>query len=557
MRAALAAQIRAEPLLVGGGPGATLAGLADGTVFIVIGSGVRLRPQASYVFARALEHFRMLAASSDNDRIDDAGVYGHPVFKPAMAPDLMARLPYAGPVVALALTVETRACPTQAFRTADPSAARARLLLGPPATRVMRVLMPLYSLLDRAVSEDGEEVVYESVAALGLPASTPHPNSSTEKTWPPVRIVIPTPDRPEFLEACLDSLFEHPTCPRERMRLVMVDNDSTDAAALASLDAFAARPCCAVVSSPGPSNFAKICNDGAAWSEGEILVFLNNHTMILQPDWLDKLAHQAARHEIGLVGAQLHYPDRTVQHGGVILEIEGVGGHRLVGFKADRAVQRDVTREMIAVTGACLVIRAAVFEELGGFDERLGVAFNDTALFVRAHEADYRNLYIAEPLLIQHKSKSRGFDDSSHKLARQRREATYVRERYGAVPRRSLLLPQPVAVERPPPCGPAAGRTSVAAVKAKRAQAADHVVRSWDRVRRRRGGGAAGRVPRLLRRGGHRRRPDHSSGPSLLGMPPGRDLDLNGRGRARRRVHHRAYATLLLSEALPRLRTHN
>ncbi|MFK5600318.1 glycosyltransferase [Methylobacterium sp. HMF5984] len=433
VQAALAAQVGAEPRLVGGEPGTTLAGLADGTVLILIGSGARLRPQASYVLARALESFGMLAAYSDHDRIDDAGVHSHPVFKPAMAPDFMARLPYAGPVVALTLTAETRARATQAFTTADPSAAWARLLLSLPATRVMRVPMPLYSLLDRAVSEDGEEGVYEPVATRGLPASALHPNSSTEKTWPPVRIVIPTRDRLEFLEACLDSLFEHTTYPRDRMRVVVVDNDSKDAAALAYLNAFAARPCCTVLSSPGPFNFAKICNDGAAGSESEILVFLNNDTTILQPDWLDKLAHQAARHEIGAVGAQLLYPDRTVQHGGVILGIQGVGGHRLVGVKADRAAQRDVTREMVAVTGACLAIRAAVFEELGGFDERLGVAFNDTALCVRAHEVGYRNLYIAEPLLIHHESKSRGFDDSRDKLARQRREATYVRERYGAL----------------------------------------------------------------------------------------------------------------------------
>ena len=432
VQAALAAQVGALPHLVAGKPCATLAGLADGTVLILIGSDARLCPQATYVFARSLERFGMLAAYSDHHRINDVGLHSDPVFKPAMSPDFMARLPYAGLVVALLLTAETRGYAVEAMVTPDPSTAWARLLLSLPSARVMRVPMPLYCLpsLDNLVSE--KNIVYEPVASGGIPKSIiDSKDDEVKKTWPKVAVIIPTRDQQELLQNCIDSIFEHTHYPRERLRVVVVDNDSEEPDAIAYLNTLSLRSHCAVVSSPGRFNFAKICNEGAAASGGEVFIFLNNDTTVRQSDWVDKLAHQAIRSEIGVVGAQLLYPDLTVQHGGVILGIQGVAAHRLLGLKAEQAAQRDVTREMVAVTGACLAIRTALFQELGGFDERLGVAFNDTALCVRSHELGYRNIYIAEPLLIHHESKSRGFDDSREKLARHRREAIYVRERYG------------------------------------------------------------------------------------------------------------------------------
>ena len=102
-------------------------------------------------------------------------------------------------------------------------------------------------------------------------------------------------------------------------------------------------------------------------------------------------------------------------------------------MKASVAARRDVTRETVAVTGACLAVRRALFEEVGRFDPVLGVAFNDTLLCVAAHAAGYRNLYLAEPLLTHHESRTRGLDDTRAKLDRNRREAIYVRERHGAL----------------------------------------------------------------------------------------------------------------------------
>lgn len=404
--------------------------LPDDTILILSSGQARLRPHAVYVFANVLMRERAVAAYSDHDHETISGQRVRPVFKPEMSPDFMARQPYAGPVVAVRIDAAGRDRIASALATAargDPSAAFAALLLGLDPVRVKRVPLPLYSLPARVDAVEDARDVGAIAPVLGddraeAPAFAGEP--------PQVVIVIPTRDRYEILKACIDSLLVHTDYPPDRFRVLVVDNGSREPDSLTYLRQLAEDPRCAVVSSPGPFNFAKICNDGATVAGGEVLVFLNNDMTVIAPDWLAALAAHAVRPEIGVVGAQLLYPDDTVQHGGVLLGLQGVAGHHLQGVPALEARRRDVTRELTAVTGACLAVRRAVFTRVGGFDEALAVAFNDVALCIRVHEAGYRNLYLARPLLYHHESKSRGYDDTPEKLARNCREAIYARERF-------------------------------------------------------------------------------------------------------------------------------
>src|SRR4029079_11780276 len=122
---------------------------------------------------------------------------------------------------------------------------------------------------------------------------------------------------------------------------------------------------------PGKFNYSRLNNLGAAHATGQVLVFLNNDTLIDDPDWLKLLVAQATQRDVAVVGAKLLYPDRTVQFGGTILGIQGVAGHAHVGLNEDDGSYRGlaaITHEVSAVTGACLAIRRPVFEELGGLD---------------------------------------------------------------------------------------------------------------------------------------------------------------------------------------------
>lgn len=437
--AAMAEQIGVKPALcLVSGPGdlseaeRALASLPNGAVAILAAGEMRLRAHAAYCFASVLARGTAEAAFSDHDHLDSDGQRTRPVFKPAMAPLFMAQVPYAGPVLGVRLSLASRARIQTALMQAlasDPSTAFAALLLEMDHRSVDRIPLSLYALPDREqLGAASRPEVYEVVPG-NLRALPPPPLAEP----PEVRILIPTRDRQELLEPCISSILNKTKYPRDRYRIIVIDNDSREPESVAYLKTLADTPSCTVVPSPGLFNFSKICNDGAASTDGEILVFLNNDITVIESDWLTSLVAYAAEPDVGAVGAKLLYPDDTIQHGGVVLGVQGVGAHRLVRNSVEECIGLDATREMTAVTGACLAIRRSAFEAVGGFDPVLAVAFNDAHLCMRLFEKGYRNIYIARALLYHHESKSRGYDDSREKLATNRREAIYVRSRHASL----------------------------------------------------------------------------------------------------------------------------
>ena len=404
--------------------------LADGDIVLLATGASRLRPHACHAFAAALGHGAALGAYSDHDRIDGTGTRHAPVFTPAMSPELMRQVPYAGPVIALRIAPPTRGMLARALGgLEDPDRAWADLLLGLDPARVIRIPLILHHrAVDEAVppSRTNQPVPDPSRNAVEAPGGPPEP-------LPTVRIVIPTRDRSALLRACIDSVLARTDYPSERYRIVIVDNGSSEDETARYFAEVAADARVRVVASPGPFNFSEICNAGAAGADEDILVFLNNDTTIRQPDWLRRLAIHAARPEAGAVGARLLYPSETVQHGGVVLGIAGVGAHALVDLPEATARALDATREMSAVTGACIAIRRSVFMEIGGFDPLLRIDYNDVDLCCAAQAAGYRNLYVAEPLLLHHESLSRGASTTRADQGRNVREAIRVRRRHAAV----------------------------------------------------------------------------------------------------------------------------
>lgn len=410
-------------------PGTVLDDLAADTVVLLCGDGALVRPHAAFVLSRALTGAD--AAYADHDHLTADGVRAGPVFKPAMSPEFMRRVPYAGPLVAAVLRDGSRtrlgAAVAAAAAGGEAADAWASLLLDLPRGRVARVPFVLF----HQPGEPDPAAILEPVPrspsdARGATAAAPAR---------PVRasIVIPTRDRVTLLRDCIDSLTAGTDYPAGCMDIVVVDNGSEEEATLAYFAELGGRPDVTVVPSPGPFNFSKICNDGAAHATGAVLVFLNNDVTVKRRDWLRTLVRHATEPDVGPVGARLLFPDGSVQHGGVVLGLQGVGGHRLLGTTADLVERVDVTREMLAVTGACLAIRREVFQALGGFDPVLQVAFNDVKLCADAFAAGYRTLYVAQSLFHHHESKSRGYDDTTLKQRRNLREAIYVRERYPAL----------------------------------------------------------------------------------------------------------------------------
>ncbi len=212
-----------------------------------------------------------------------------------------------------------------------------------------------------------------------------------------VSVIIPTRDHGEDVDLCLTSIFERSTY--QNIEIVLLDNGSRDPESLKIFAQWAQREPerVKVVPHDVPFNFSEINNYAASQATGEYLLFLNNDTEVITPDWIEAMVEQAQRPAIGAVGAKLLYPDDTVQHAGVIVGLGGVAGHSHKYFGADEPgyfYTLQTVNNFSAVTGACFMIRREVFEEVGGFDEGMAIAFNDVDLCLRVRAAGYRNIYL-------------------------------------------------------------------------------------------------------------------------------------------------------------------
>lgn len=220
-----------------------------------------------------------------------------------------------------------------------------------------------------------------------------------------VSIIIPARDQISLLSRCIDSIVKKTSYPD--YDIVIVDNDSQSEEARN----YFARTNHRLLQFQGPFNFSAINNFAVEQTESPWLLFLNNDVEIIDSEWLSVLAEHVQRPEVGAVGARLLYPDNTIQHAGVVLGVGGIAQHAFRGFPAeDPGVNRQlqVTRNYTSVTGACLMTRREVFEQVGGFDEeRLPVTFSDVDLCLKMHRAGYLIVYTPFAKLYHHESASR------------------------------------------------------------------------------------------------------------------------------------------------------
>lgn len=155
-----------------------------------------------------------------------------------------------------------------------------------------------------------------------------------------------------------------------------------------------------------PFNFSRMCNLGAVQSRGEYLLFLNDDTEVIEPEWLEAMLEQAQRPQVAVVGARLLYPDGRPQHEGIVMSIAG-GSCANVDTRGYYWLGQ-LIRNVSAVTGACMMMRRQVFEELEGFDESLAVVYNDVDICLRARERGYLNVYTPYALLYHYEGGTRG-----------------------------------------------------------------------------------------------------------------------------------------------------
>jgi O-antigen biosynthesis protein len=235
-----------------------------------------------------------------------------------------------------------------------------------------------------------------------------------------ISIIIPVRDRVDLLARCLNSLTSKTSyAPYE---VVVVDNDSQSEDARAYFSHFNHR----LLHYNGPFHFSAINNFAVKQTDSPWLLFLDYHTEVFDGDWLTTMAEHVQRREVGAVGPRLLYPDDTVQHAGIVLGVGGIAEHAFRGLPAEApgvCRQLQATRNYSAVTGACLLTRRDVFDEVGGLDERLPVSFGDVDLCLKMRRAGYVIVYTPFAKLYHHGS-------DVHRQTIKPNEATLMRERW-------------------------------------------------------------------------------------------------------------------------------
>ena len=223
-----------------------------------------------------------------------------------------------------------------------------------------------------------------------------------------VSIIIPTRAARGLIKTCIETLRGRTTYPS--FEIVCIDNiPDTEPDWKSWLQENADR----VVHIPGQFNWSRFNNTAARQADGDYLLFLNDDIEIIQDDWLDSMMEMATRPEVGIVGPQLLFPNRTVQHAGVYLKgyIQGGGRHAFEMLEHDHPGYFGLAltqRNVIAVTGACMLVRRDRFDAVGGFDEAHDVINNDLDYCLRAHESGQRIVYTPHATLIHHEKASRG-----------------------------------------------------------------------------------------------------------------------------------------------------
>jgi GT2 family glycosyltransferase len=250
---------------------------------------------------------------------------------------------------------------------------------------------------------------------------------------PLVSIVIATRDRRDLLQGCFDSIRKKTSC--SNYEIIIVDNGSQEPETLKYLERLNESGHARVIRDGGGFNFSRLNNLGVREARGEYVLLLNNDIEVESPYWLSEMLSLAIQSGVGCVGARLWYPNGKLQHGGVILGLGGIAAHSHRGMPRGHygyLNRASLTHTMSAVTGACLLVRKSLYQEVGGLDEKnLSIGYNDVDFCLKVRAKGYRNLICAEADLIHHESASRGEDLSGEKLERFRREGSVLRERWG------------------------------------------------------------------------------------------------------------------------------
>ena len=274
----------------------------------------------------------------------------------------------------------------------------------------------------------GIEVEVESTRAFPTIFQIKYPINGE----PLISIVIPNKDHVEDLRRCITSIEKKSTW--KNYEIVVVENNSVEQSIRDYYKELESDPKVKIVTYEGGFNYSRINNMGVKETKGEYLLFLNNDTEVISSDWMEQLLMYAQRKDVGAVGAKLYYADNTIQHAGVVI---GLGAHRSAGHTHYKMPREHLgymgrlcyAQDVTAVTGACLMVKKSIYEEVDGLDESFTISLNDVDLCLKIREKGYLNIFTPFAELYHYESKTRGMEEGE-KLRRYERECAHFRDKW-------------------------------------------------------------------------------------------------------------------------------
>lgn len=287
----------------------------------------------------------------------------------------------------------------------------------------------------------GEKAINDHLERQGVSGRAEHVGTgyrvrySLPPDLPLVSLIIPTRNGLDLLRQCVDSILARTSY--DNYEIIIVDNGSDDQNTLDYFESLSNSDLIRVIRDDREFNYSALNNMAVAHAKGEIVGLINNDIEVISPEWLSEMVSLAIQPDVGAVGARLWYPDRTLQHGGVVLGVGGVANHAHKGSsKGDLGYfgRAQLIQSFSAVTAACLVVKKDRYLAVNGLDEEnLKVAFNDVDFCLRLREAGYRNVWTPYAELFHHESATRGADSTPEKQERFTREVNFMLTRWDSL----------------------------------------------------------------------------------------------------------------------------
>ena len=389
---------------------------------------------------------------SDEDKIDFKGKYMEPHFKPDYSPDTLMGVNY---ICHLSCIRKSLVDKVGGFRKEYDGSQDYDLFLRvlDLTDKVYHIERILYHWRQTATSTagylgnksyayvNGKKAIEDTLKRRGLRGEVldnPRVSTYLVKYYhdnPMVSIIIPMKDQSKVSKRCFDSIYNK--MKYSNFEIIVIDNGSTQKETIDMLDEYKNSHDNFIVKRiDSEFNYSYLNNEAVKIAKGEYLLFLNNDTEVIEEDFLDYMVGYASLDHVGCVGIKLLYPDKLVQHAGVVLGFGGVAGHIYV---ANSYYDNGLFGRLVmpynytAVTAACMLVKKSKFIKVKGFDEKLKVALNDVDLNLKMLDKGYYNVCLSNVEMIHYESKSRGYEASKSKHERFLKEQEYMKNKWGHV----------------------------------------------------------------------------------------------------------------------------